>query len=230
MVSGPLHVVELGCLAYQPALALMEDLWAARCRGEAPDLLLLLEHLPVITLGMSGGREDLRLPPAELARRGVALAETNRGGRATFHGPGQLVAYPVIRLAELDLHGFLWRLEESVIRLLVDWGIPAGRDDDYPGVWTGGRKIAAVGLAVRQGVTTHGLALNVTIDLSQFGLIHPCGIIDRGVTSMQAELGWPVSLAAVRQDFIREFGRVFQREAAPGALPLAALAIPGGGS
>jgi lipoate-protein ligase B len=229
MVGSPLYIVHLGRIKYPAAMAVMEELWAARSQDKSPDTLLLLEHPPVITFGASGGQEDLRTSKDMYAHLGIDLHSTNRGGRATFHGPGQLVIYPVIKLARLDLHDFLWRLEEAALRLLADWQIHASRDDHYPGVWLGTRKIAAVGLAVREGVTTHGLALNVNVDLSYFQWINPCGISDRGVTSMKEELGMQLSMAYIEEAFLAYFGQVFEREIVPGLLPKLSLPVKVGG-
>jgi len=159
--------------------------------------------------------EDLKSSSTLLERRGVELFETDRGGRATVHSPGQLVAYPIFRLEGTDLHDFLWRLEESVLLLLMELDIPAERKERYPGVWAGAEKVAAVGLAVRDGVTSHGLALNVNNDLSLFDLIAPCGIREFGVTSIQALLNLPLSMEAVQSAYVRCFARAFQREVGP---------------
>ncbi len=200
-----------GVRPYREAMQLQKHLWQARCRDLAGDTLLLLQHPPVITLGVSGGQEDLRVSSEQLQHLGVELFQTNRGGRATFHGPGQLVAYPVMKLYGCDLHAYLWKLEEVVLRLLQDWGIRASRDERFPGVWVGKAKIAAVGVAVRDDVSTHGLALNANTDLSYFGLITPCGLLDRGVTSMQAVLGQEVPMAELEAGFARVFAEVFNR-------------------
>lgn len=186
-------------------------MWEARRRDEIGDTVLVLQHPPVITLGQSGGGEDLRLSPAALQRLGVGLYQTNRGGRATYHGPGQLVAYPIVKLFDHDLHAYLWSLEEMLVRLLAEWGIAAGRLERHPGVWVGRDKIAAVGVAVRDDVTTHGLALNVNTDLSYFNLIIPCGLRDHGVTSMRVVLGRAAPMAEVETSFVRALGMVFDR-------------------
>ncbi|MFQ6058966.1 MAG: lipoyl synthase, partial [Anaerolineae bacterium] len=135
--------------------------------------------------------------------------QTERGGRATYHGPGQLVAYPILKLPDGDLHGYLWRLEQVAIHLLAAYGIRAQRLERHPGVWVNGDKIAAVGVAVRDGVTTHGLALNVDPPLEHFSLIVPCGLADKGITSMRRELGREVPFAAVEEGFVSAFARVF---------------------
>lgn len=207
--TGSLTVIDAGLLGYAPALALQQRLCRERQQDQIGDQLLLLEHPPVITLGQSGGLEDLRIAATALQQRGVELFETNRGGRATYHGPGQLVAYPIIKLPDNDLHAYLWKLEAVVLDLLAEWGIEAQREERYPGVWLGGDKIAAVGVAVVGDVTMHGLALNVHTDLAYFGLITPCGIRERGVTSMERRLGCPLPMQTVKDCFIRHFCSVF---------------------
>jgi lipoate-protein ligase B len=212
MVAAPLAVRVAGEVPYDQALRWQERLWAKRRRDQIGDTVLVLQHPPVVTLGQSGGSGDLRVSLAELRRRGVGLYQTNRGGRAAYHGPGQLVAYPILRLPDRDLHAYLWRLEEVLVRLLAEWGITGERIDRHPGVWVRRDKIAAVGVAVRDDVTTHGLALNVNTDLAYFGLIVPCGLRDFGVTSMQAELGQPVPMDAVEASLLRALGTVFGRQ------------------
>ena len=208
MVTTPLaafDVIRAGVVPYAEAEQLQERLWSARCHDKLPDTLLLLQHPPVITLGQSGGLEDVRVPIKQLAARRVEVHSTNRGGRATFHGPGQLVVYPIVKLPDRDLHAYVWRLEEAIIRTVNVWGITADRDEYYPGVWVDRDKLAAVGIAVRDDVATHGAALNVNVDLSYFDLITPCGLADRGVTSMQKFLGDSVSMRDVEDEFIRQF-------------------------
>lgn len=216
--TGSLTIVDAGLLSYAPALALQQRLCRERQQDQVGDQLLLLEHPPVITLGLSGGLDDLRVETGDLQARGVALFETNRGGRATFHGPGQLVAYPILKLPGDNLHTYLWQLEEAVLRLLAEWSISAQREERYPGVWVGTAKIAAVGVAVAGGVTMHGLALNVNTDLAYFNLITPCGIRERGVTSMQCQLGRPLPIPAVKESFIRHFCSVFNLQVINGSI------------
>ncbi len=189
----------------------MRQMALARRREELGDSLLLVEHPPVITLGRAGGYEDVLASNELLRAHGIEVIETERGGRATYHGPGQLVAYPILRLPHCDLHGYLHRLEQVVLEVLAEWGIAGRRVARFPGVWVGAAKIAAVGVAVEDGVTTHGLALNVDPDMRHFELIVPCGLAGRGVTSLRAQLGREVTLAAVEGAFLRAFGRVFGR-------------------
>jgi lipoic acid synthetase len=190
-------------------------LGAARASGAIGDTLLLLQHPPTITIGRGGGEEDILAPPPVLRQAGVRVLPAERGGRATYHGPGQLVAYPILRPPNGDLHAYAWRLEEVAIRVLRSYGLAVGRVDGHPGVWmgtsngSGKRKIAAVGLAVREGITRHGLALNVAPEMAHFNLLISCGIVDRGVTSIEGELGWAPDMTEVSECFARTFGEVF---------------------
>jgi len=212
-----LTVIRLGLLAYGPALRLQERLAEARRQELIGDVLLLVQHSPVITFGRGGGAEDLRVTPEALRRSGIGLYQTERGGRATYHGPGQLVVYPILKLPDDDLHAYLWRLEQVILDVLADFGIAAGRVERHPGAWIGNDKIAAIGVAVRQGVTLHGLALNVDPPLEHFGLIIPCGIADKGVTSMRQVLGQPVDFEAVESAFVRAFASTFDVDIDNGA-------------
>ncbi len=219
MSHDPIQLVRLGRIPYRHALRLMQQLADARRRDEVGDTLLLGEHSPVITMGCAGGSEDLRTPADQLRQLGIEVVQTDRGGRMTYHGPGQLVVYPILKLPADDLHGYLWRLEEVALNVLAQWGIAGGRVERHPGVWIGQDKIAAVGVAVQDHVTTHGLALNVDPDLTHFQLIVPCGLADRGVTSMRAELNAPVALEAVEHSLVAAFGRVFARGVTPSRAP-----------
>jgi lipoyl(octanoyl) transferase len=191
-------VVDWGREPYGRVYDWQRELVAARKAGRVPDLLLLGEHTPVITLGRNARRENIRLPEAELARRGVEIHETDRGGDVTYHGPGQLVGYPILDLAGLrkDLVWYVRALEEVLIRAAGEFGIeatrrvaPANKRQLYTGVWAGDEKLAAIGVHVSRWVTSHGFAFNVTTDLSHFDLIVPCGIGDKGVTSLEKVLG-----------------------------------------
>jgi lipoate-protein ligase B len=187
-----LLVEDLGRRAYGEVLELQRSLCRQRIQGElAEDFLLLVEHEPVVTLGRSTRLESIPLPPAELARRGVQVFEVERGGDVTFHGPGQLVGYPIVDLRQHreDLHWYLRRLEAGLIGALDTLGIAAGTNPGLTGVWTGGRKLASIGIHVKQWVTYHGFALNVTTNLDYFDLIVPCGIKDVVMTSVAQELG-----------------------------------------
>ncbi len=190
-MSEELAVIGLGRMPYGEALTLQRDLARRRISGEIPhDMLLLVEHPPVITLGRGFHVENLPTPREFLEAKGVAVFDVERGGDVTYHGPGQLVGYPIFDLGEhrKDLHWFLREMEASVIDALAAFGIAGERNPGYTGVWTGGRKIASIGIHVKQWVTWHGFALNVTTDLSYFDLIVPCGIPNVVMTSMQREI------------------------------------------
>jgi lipoate-protein ligase B len=186
-----LHVVDLGVMPYADALVLQRDAAKARLSGAlADDVLLLVEHPPVITLGRSTKAGNLLASSEQLAARGVELFDVERGGDVTFHGPGQLVGYPIVNLERhtMDLHWYLRRLEDVMIRALAACGIEAARNPGKTGVWVRDRKIASIGVHARQWVTWHGFALNVTTDLSYFDLMVPCGIQDVVMTSVEREL------------------------------------------
>ncbi|WP_415908290.1 lipoyl(octanoyl) transferase LipB [Oleiharenicola sp. Vm1] len=204
-----LDLVDWGRTAYADAWRRQEELVAARNDGRAADTLVFTEHDPVFTLGVRRGAEqNLLWDPAELARRGIALVTTNRGGDITYHGPGQIVGYPIVHLApRKDLHAYLRFLEEVMIASVARFGLAAGRNPGKTGIWIGKRKIAAIGVAVKKWTTFHGFALNVNTDLAPFTGIIPCGITaaDGTVTSMHLELGRPVDLAAVKRTLAAEF-------------------------
>jgi lipoate-protein ligase B len=198
--SRELWVVDLGRRAYAEVLELQRDAARARIDGSlAQDTLLLVEHHPVVTLGRSSKDAHLLADKAALAARGVELFEVERGGDVTFHGPGQLVGYPIVDLKrhKQDLHWYLRQVEEILIRALATLGIPAERVPKYTGVWTKGRKIASIGVHARDWVTWHGFALNVSTELSYFDLIVPCGIPEVQMTSVERELSRPVDMASV---------------------------------
>jgi lipoyl(octanoyl) transferase len=187
----PLRIEDLGRRPYAEVLELQRDLRRRRIEGELDeDVLLLVEHPPVITLGRGTRASSLPIAPAELERRGVEVFEVERGGDVTFHGPGQLVGYPIVDLRghRQDLHWYLRSLEDVLIQALGGLDIEAGRNPGLTGVWTAGRKIASIGIHVKQWVTLHGFALNVTTDLDPFDLIVPCGIRQVVMTSVAAEL------------------------------------------
>lgn len=213
------EAVWLGRVGYREAAGLQEDcaraLKAAQGGGApAVERLFLLEHPPVITLGRNARDADVLADADALSARGVGVERTNRGGQVTYHGPGQLVGYPILDLHpdRRDVGRYLRDLEEVLIRTLAHFGIAAGRQAEGTGVWAGGAKVAALGVHLSRWVTTHGFALNVTTDLSHFGLIVPCGIRTRGVTSMARLLGRPVGLSEVVGPLVAEFGRRFERD------------------
>ncbi|GMV23251.1 MAG: octanoyltransferase [Acidimicrobiia bacterium] len=207
----------LGRVEYADGLQRQAKLVEARRAGEIPDTVLLLEHPPVITLGVKTrqGPNHIIASPGELAREGVAVHETGRGGDVTYHGPGQLVAYPILDLRpdRCDVHRYVRDLEEVLIRALADFGIEGARVQELSGVWVGPagreRKIAAIGVRISRWITSHGFALNVSTDLRHFRLIVPCGIADRGVTSIQQELGRDVSMEDVMSSVEHAFKSVF---------------------
>jgi lipoyl(octanoyl) transferase len=215
-VSRRLLVQDLGLRPYAEVLELQRALAQRRLSGELKDdLLLLVEHEPVVTLGRGTQPRSLPLSAAELARRGVQQFEVERGGDVTFHGPGQLVGYPILDLRQHreDLHWYLRTLEDALIAGLNELGIEAGRNPGLTGVWTRGRKIGSIGIHVKQWVTFHGFALNVNTDLSYFELIVPCGIRDVVMTSVALELGrtdptaiWRETRQAVVEGMAEAFG------------------------
>lgn len=211
----PVRVLRLGTVPYDAALEIQRDLVERRRRDEVPDHLLLLQHPHVITLGVrtADARSHILAGDEELAERSVTVHETGRGGDVTYHGPGQLVGYPILALEpeRRDLHRYVRDIEESLVRALARFGIPAGRVAGLTGVWTGNEKVAAIGVRVSRWITSHGFALNVTTDLDYFGLIVPCGITDRGVTSMARLLGTAPAMAAVESAVEAEFCEVFGR-------------------
>src|SRR3982751_2410749 len=187
-----LLVADLGLMPYADALMLQSAAARARITGELSEgVLILVEHPPVVTLGRSSKPSHLLASPALLSARGVELHEVERGGDVTFHGPGQLVGYPIIDLSRhrKDLHWYLRQVEEGLIRALAEFGVVGERSAGYTGVWTQGRKIASIGVHARDWVTWHGFALNVTTDLSYFDLMVPCGIAEVEMTSLAREAG-----------------------------------------
>ena len=212
-VLAPLLVAHLGLVPYARALELQRAVARARISGAiAHDVLLLLEHPPVVTLGRSSKAQHLVATPAMLAERGVELYEAERGGDVTFHGPGQLVGYPIVNLRghRQDLHWYLRQVEAVLIRTLEGLGLPAERSEGRTGVWTSGRKIASIGVHARDWVTWHGFALNVSNDLSYFDLIVPCGLSGVTMTSIGRELDTAApSVADVAELVVRSFGSVF---------------------
>ena len=212
-----ISVVQLGTVDYATGLRLQQSLVELRKAGKIADVLLLLEHSPVITLGRNARRENLLASPDLLARKGVELFECDRGGDITFHGPGQLVGYPVFDLRGLHPRigavEFVRRLEEMLIRTCADFGVACERVKGLTGVWTSRErdqaKIAAIGVHISRGVTSHGFALNVNTDLDYFQLIVPCGIASKPVTSLAQESGGEMDLDDVAPSVARHFAEVF---------------------
>jgi lipoate-protein ligase B len=213
-------VLDLGLTDYAAAWELQRSLAEARWQGEVVDLLLLLEHPHVFTLGRRGKEADILLPKEALEKMGVRVFAVDRGGEVTYHGPGQLVGYPII-----DLHAwggplrYVRTLEEALIRTLERFGVEAQQIPGLTGVWVHDRKIAAIGVRVSRGVTSHGFALNVDPDLAYFDHIVPCGICDRGVTSLARELGKTVPMEEVKEALVRSFGVAFGFKMQPAAEP-----------
>jgi lipoyl(octanoyl) transferase len=213
----PLRVRRLGRVEYADALELQRQLVEERKADRITDHLLLLEHPPVITLGVRtrNDRSHVVATADELADRGVDVVETGRGGDVTFHGPGQLVGYPILDLRpdRLDVHRYVRDLEEVLILTAAHFGVAADRVVGLTGVWVGGNKLAAIGVRISRWITSHGFALNVATELSHFDLIIPCGIPDRGVTSLERQLGRQVSPGEVQDVVVTAFSRVFDRAA-----------------
>jgi lipoyl(octanoyl) transferase len=209
----PLAVRRLGRIPYADGLELQARLVSERQQQAIPDTLLLLEHEPVVTLGRNARRENLLLSNDELRRRGIEVFETGRGGDVTYHGPGQVVGYPILDLSpdRRDVHRYVRDLEEVMIRTCTDYGVAAGRVAGLTGTWVGADKIGAIGVRIARWVTSHGFAFNVGTDLSPFGLIVPCGIRERGVTSLAQLLGRPVDLAESMDRLMAHFAAVFDR-------------------
>jgi lipoyl(octanoyl) transferase len=201
----------LGRTRYAPAWELQKTLWGMRVAGQIDDLLLLTEHEHVYTIGKSGDSNHLLASVDELRDGGVDVFEVDRGGDITYHGPGQLVGYPILDLNgyEPDIHKYLRGLEEMIIRTLASYGIAAGREEGFTGVWVNGEKIAAIGVKVGRWVTMHGFAFNVNADLSKFGRIIPCGIFHKGVTSLDRLLGRPVDMNEAAERVRASFADVF---------------------
>ena len=213
--APPIPAYDLGRVPYRAALAFQRRAVAARAQGLAPDVLYLVEHDPVLTVGRSGGEANLRLPAGDYARLGIEVVDVERGGDVTYHGPGQIVGYPIVALDALpsgrDLHRYLRDLEEGLIRAIATFGLAAERRPPYTGVWVGSHKVAAIGVAVRRWVAFHGFALNVDPNLRHFDLIHPCGIRHLGVGSLASLLGTAPSRADVSARLAASFSEVWGR-------------------
>jgi len=217
----------LGTVDYAEAHELQRRLQDKRIAGEIGDVVLLLEHPPVLTLGRSAKEQHVIAPAAMLEAEAIRVHEVGRGGDVTYHGPGQLVAYPIIDLKpdRKDVRKYVWSLEETMIRTCADFGISATRSAGLNGAWISDRKVGAVGVRISRWVTMHGLALNANTNLRHFELIVPCGIQDKAVTSMSVELGRPVSVADVIAPLAAHFAALYDAEiewtdALPGGLSL----------
>ena len=215
-----LQIRRLGIVSYAEALSLQRALVERRKAGDIGDVLLLLEHHPVITLGVKGdgGRSHITAPASRLAREGVEVHEAGRGGDITYHGPGQSVGYPILDLRpdRCDVHRYVRDLEDVMIRVCADYGINAGRIAGLTGAWIGSDKIGAIGVRISKWVTSHGFAFNVNTNLDHFRLIVPCGIADRGVTSLERQRGAPVDMSDVEARIVGHFADVFECEVVQG--------------
>jgi lipoyl(octanoyl) transferase len=214
-----LNVRQLGVVPYGDALELQQKLVAERRAGNVPDTLLLLQHPHVLTLGVhkGAGGSHVLATPERLAALGVELVETGRGGDVTYHGPGQIVGYPIVDLRpdRCDVHRYVRDLEEVMIRVAGEYGVEAGRVKGLTGTWVRDEKLGAIGVRISRWITSHGFAFNVDTDLTYFNLIVPCGISDRGVTSLSKILGRRLPLPEVEAAFVRQFCAVFGAEPAP---------------
>ncbi|MEO7276033.1 MAG: lipoyl(octanoyl) transferase LipB [Vicinamibacterales bacterium] len=218
--ARPIEVRRLGVVPYAEAAELQKALVEDRKAGRIPDQLLLLEHPPVITLGVKTRSDRAHIVASEstLLANGVEVVETGRGGDVTYHGPGQLVGYPILDLkpGRCDVHRYVRDLETVLMRAVERFGITAGRMPGLTGVWVGDDKLAAIGIRISRWVTSHGFALNVSTNLDHFGFIVPCGIADKGVTSLERRLGRAPVIANVEDAVIEVFGQVFDAQMRPG--------------
>jgi lipoyl(octanoyl) transferase len=211
-----LQVRRVGLVPYDEALAMQRQLVEERRADRVPDVLLLLQHPPVITLGVKGdgGRANIVATDEKLADLGIDIRETGRGGDVTYHGPGQIVGYPILDLRpdRCDVHRYVRDIEEVMIRVCAHHGVTAGRIAGLTGTWVGAEKIGAIGVRISRWITSHGFAFNVKTDLQHFELIVPCGISDRGVTSLERAAGRSLALDEVETTIVHEFGETFERE------------------
>jgi len=205
-------VYDLGLVDYHKGLLLQERLLNSRKCGAISDVLLLLQHPSVFTMGRSGIVENIIVPEETLVKEGIPVFHTNRGGDITYHGPGQLVGYPILNLREngLTVHQYVWDLEEIVIRTLADFGIGGQRISGRRGVWVGRQKICSLGLRISREVSMHGFALNVNTNLKYFTYIIPCGITGVSITSVSKLLGREVEIGEIQENLLRHFSQVFR--------------------
>jgi lipoyl(octanoyl) transferase len=218
-----LEVRRFGLVPYDEALAMQRALVEERRADRIPDLLLLLQHPPVITLGVraDSSRTNIVASDERLAELGIEIHETGRGGDVTYHGPGQIVGYPILDLRpdRCDVHKYVRDLEAVMFRVCADYGVAAGPIAGLTGAWVGTEKVGAIGIRISRWITSHGFAFNVSTDLAHFRLIIPCGISDRGVTSLERVTGLSLPLAEVEEAFVRRFAEVFEREPIAGTSP-----------
>lgn len=215
-MTRPVQVRRLGLVSYAQGLELQKSLVEQRRAGDVPDQLLLLEHPPVITLGVKtrNDRSNIVASPDLLDEQGVEVFETGRGGDVTYHGPGQLVGYPIIDLKpdRCDVHQYVRDIEEVMIRAAAQFGVIALRVPGLTGAWVGDEKLAAIGVRIARWITSHGFAFNVNTSLAHFDFIVPCGISGKGVTSLEKLLGHPVSMAEVEEAVVNAFTDVFDAD------------------
>jgi len=204
--------LDFDTIEYGAALDLQHRLVAARkSKVLEMDILLVLEHPPVFTLGRRGGRENLRVSSDFLEKSGVQVIQVERGGNITYHGPGQLVAYCIsdLNASRMGVENYVSHLEEVMLRIAIDWNVPAEKNDANRGIWVGRNKMGSIGIAIRRGITFHGLALNANLSLEPFYWINPCGLQNVGMTSIQQESAQSVSMSQVRQALKKHFAAVF---------------------
>jgi lipoyl(octanoyl) transferase len=215
-------VYDLGIIPYHEALQLQRKTITELQHGSGREALFLLEHPHVVTLGRSGSENSLLQNRDQLDQRGIELVATDRGGNVTYHGPGQLVGYPILSLepGRQDIRRYVTDIESVLIGALAEYGITGGRHTGYRGVWLEERKIASVGIRISRWVTSHGFALNVNTDLSYFSAINPCGIEGCSMTSIQNELGRTMDMVDVKHTVTKIFSRIFDRYLVPGAMPV----------
>jgi len=214
LLSSRVYVADyLGVVPYESALKLQQRLVLARAEGSIPDVVLLLQHPPVFTIGRFRGEEDITVPPEVLSQKEIDVFHTNRGGSITYHGPGQLVGYPILNLKEngIGVREYIWKLEEVIIKLLLCLGLQGHRIAKLPGgVWVGEEKVCSIGIHVSHHITMHGFALNVKTDLRHFDYINPCGIKGKVMTCVSKLLGYPIEVEAITEPLLDFFSATFE--------------------
>jgi len=220
--------IDLGLMEYSKCFSIQQRLVKRRLEGNVGDVLLLLEHEPVITIGRAGGDESFLVSPEQVRRAGIEILETDRGGNITYHGPGQLVGYPIFDLRSYgkDVHAFLRKLEQVIVGVLADFGIEGETLEGYTGVWVNGSKICSIGIAVRRWISYHGFALNVNPILEHWAFIHPCGLVGKQVTSLKQVLGYEPSMEEVKKLVVHRISKVFNIEAVPESEEVAKFCLP----
>jgi lipoate-protein ligase B len=215
-------VFDLGKVIYDEGLFYQQKMHEERVNGSIDDVILLMEHNPVITIGKSGGEEDLLIPEEKISAGGISVRRVNRGGKITCHFPGQLVVYPVINLNDYghDIRGFVYNLEETIIRTLADFGVKGERMPNLRGVFVGNNKIAAIGIEIRNSVTMHGFSLNIMEDWSLYSLFVPCGIIDKGITFLEncLDTNTAIDMSAVKDRILFHLSGIFRTDISKGEL------------